>query len=229
MKEDGDLQLLHEEVLTHLLLPWKDPRKTIQEPWWKVRHRQLEKTNTFQFYAQVYPTAAHFSEQFNRWQKQKTISKDAALFPTALLLVSPTMAGLPADCTDNIPGIAGLVKLNMGNALSLLWLQFGARQRGEKGFFLYLRRIINSVEAVFYCFAVSIFTSALTQSNFFTVPTLYTIKHKSWPLETSFYRREKQFSLHNISVSSLSWKGCQLCWIMYKINARCSLPKMGWH
>lgn len=59
------------------------------------------------------------------------------------------MAGLPDDCTDNTSGTA-CAKLNMGNALSLLLLQFGAGQRGEKGFFLYLMRIRNSVEAVFY-------------------------------------------------------------------------------
>lgn len=185
--------------------------------------------NKFQFYTQVYPTAAHFSEQFNRWQKQKSISKDAALFPTAFLLASPTI--ILADCTDNISGTA-CAKLNMGNALSFFLLQFGPRQRGEKGFFLYLMRIVNSVEAVFlpcHCFTMSIFTAAITQSNFFTAPALYTIKYKSWPLETPFYRREKQFSLHNISASNLSWKGCQLCWIMYKINVRCCLRKMGWH
>lgn len=44
------------------------------------------------------------------------------------------MAGLPADCTENISGTA-CAKLNVGNALSLLLLQSGARQRGEKGFF----------------------------------------------------------------------------------------------
>lgn len=52
-------------------------------------------------------------------KSRRASARTAALFPTALLLVSPTMAGLPADCTDNVSGIAR-AKLNMGNALSLL-------------------------------------------------------------------------------------------------------------
>lgn len=39
------LAALHEEVVVHLLLPWKDFRKNIQDPWWKLGHRQRKWIN----------------------------------------------------------------------------------------------------------------------------------------------------------------------------------------
>lgn len=39
------LAALHEEVVVHLLLPWKDLRKNIQDPWWKLGHRQRKWIN----------------------------------------------------------------------------------------------------------------------------------------------------------------------------------------
>lgn len=72
----------------------------------------------FQFYAQVYPTAAQLCEQYNQRQRQNSISKEAVLvfhqlfFPAIRL----TTAALPANGTDNTPGTPH-ANLDMGKVL----------------------------------------------------------------------------------------------------------------